>query len=185
MQSKIEMFLQWIDDFLHHAASEEELLQSIGKFFSGCKEHGLNINPNKCRLFLKKDRFCGRIISMEGVQYDPRNFEALVNMKKPHTAADLQQLMTTANWMRNSLPNVSAEVEPLKKLLEGVYKYVGNRTKRAIRNVMLNGLWDDKHDVAFESLKNSWPLLQFCNFRNRTTPCVCSPTLQIITGRLL
>eukprot|EP00171_Calliarthron_tuberculosum_P021957 IDg21957t1 len=78
--AKIQM-LQWIDDFLLYAKSEADLLISIENFLSVCKEFGFKVHAEKSTFFRRKAKFCGRLLSEQGAQYDPRHFNALLNMK--------------------------------------------------------------------------------------------------------
>eukprot|EP00171_Calliarthron_tuberculosum_P018752 IDg18752t1 len=114
---KIKM-LQWIDDFLLYAKDETDLLKSITDFLSVCEEY----------------RF-------KGVQYDPRHFDALLNMKTPTFADELQQLICATNWMRTSLPAYAETIAPLHTLMESIYAKTGKRTKRAVRKIRIDGLW--------------------------------------------
>ncbi len=62
--------------------------------------------------------FCGRIIDADGIRYNPKNFDALLNMRKPEMASDLEQFLCGVNWMRNGIPNFSKVVYPLHQLME-------------------------------------------------------------------
>lgn len=149
----VEKMLQWIDDFLLYARHETELLENIDKFLRVCKEVGFKVHPKKTTFFTKKAKFCGRILSTEGVQYEPRNFSVLLNMRKPTHADQLQQLLCATNWMRNSIPTYSTTIAPLHKLLEDAYKTAGKRTKKAVRRIRLDSSWGAEHDRSFELIK--------------------------------
>ena len=83
----MKRLLQWIDDFLLHAPSEKELLIEIHIFLKVCKEFGFKILAEKSSFFLKEAKFCGKIISADGVRFDPRNLTGIVDMKKPKTVS--------------------------------------------------------------------------------------------------
>ena len=89
-EGKIKRLLQWIDDFLLHAPSDKELLMDIRIFLEVCKEFGFKIHAEKSSFFLKEAKFCGKIISADGVRFDPRNMAGIVDMKKPEKANELQ-----------------------------------------------------------------------------------------------
>lgn len=153
-QERVSKLLQWIDDFLLYANTEEELLDNVETFIDTCVEYGFKLHAKKCRFFLKEAKFCGRIISKDGFRYDPRHFQSILDMKVPQTAAQLQQFICATNWMRNSIPLYSQTIKPLHDLLESVYKDVGGRTKRRITKVSINGSWGKDHDEAFSTIKN-------------------------------
>lgn len=96
-QGRVDMLLQWIDDFLIHAESEQELLDSLQKFFTDCEEFGLKIHAQKTELYQTSAKLCGRFIASDGVKFVPRHFNALVKMNKPVSGDELQQLLCATN----------------------------------------------------------------------------------------
>lgn len=71
-------------------------------------------------------------------------------MLEQQTAAQLQQFICTTNWMRNSIPNYSQIVAPLRDLLEVCFKKTGSRTKKVVHKVSLTGLWGTNHTHAWK-----------------------------------
>ena len=151
---RVKRLLQWLDDFLMYAKNESQLLEDFEAFLSVCSEIGLKVHAEKTKFFMREAKFCGRIISAEGVKYHPRQFDSLLNMKRPTMEADLQQFLCATNWMRNSIPEYATRIEPLHKLLETCYKKAGKRTKRALRNLSITSLWGTIHDDTFASIKS-------------------------------
>ena len=140
--------LPWLDDFLRHAANKEELLGLIDSFLGLCEKYNLKIHAEKIQVFLTSAEFCGRIIDKDGMRFHPRNLNALLEMRKPEFASDLQQFYFPCNWMRNSIPAFSETIAPLHNLLEDCYKRAKKRTKSAIRKITLNELWGAEHDLS-------------------------------------
>jgi len=135
----IDCLLQWLDDFLIHAKTEEDLLKHVRQFFSQCRKFGLKVHAQKSHLFLRQAGFCGRMIDGEGVRFDPRRLDTLLHMKPPQQAGDLQQFLCASNWMRTSIPEYSKLISPLHDLMD--YAKTKKRTKRAVRNIAMTGLW--------------------------------------------
>eukprot|EP00171_Calliarthron_tuberculosum_P020209 IDg20209t1 len=113
----------WLDDFALHHKTESQLLSSLRNFLSICRDRNLKVSLPKSRFFQKELKWCGRIIDGEGVRYDPRNFERIVNCSLPVTAAELCEYVHCAQWMSQGIPEFSQRVAPLRALLE-------NRTRR-------------------------------------------------------
>ena len=97
--------LQWLDDFLLHAKTETDLLDHVETFFSICREKDLKVHAQKVKIFCRSATFCGRRIDSTGLRYDPRHLSTLESMLRPETAAELQQFLCAAGWMRGALPN--------------------------------------------------------------------------------
>lgn len=71
LQSK---FLQWLDDFMMHTKTEEELLEALRTFFGVCRRYGLKIDALKTDVFGKEANFCGRIFDKDGIRFHPGKF---------------------------------------------------------------------------------------------------------------
>jgi hypothetical protein len=67
----------WLDDCLLYTKTEDDLLAALNFFFKKCQEHVLKLHASKSVLFSTKVRYCGRIITKDGVHFDPKNMEAL------------------------------------------------------------------------------------------------------------
>lgn len=145
--------LQWLDDFLFHASSEEKLLKILERFFELCAEANLKVHAKTISLFSHDVHFVGRIVDKNGIRFDPRRLESLKSMKIPEVGSDLQQFICTANWVRSSIPNFSTIVAPLHQLLEDCYKKSGKRTRKRIYRISLAGLWRENHQSSFDSIK--------------------------------
>lgn len=149
---KVKHMLQWLDDFLIYTKTEKDLLENIRAFLTVCHDIGFKVNPAKSCFFCKEVKFCGRIISREGVRFDPRNIEALLSMRTPQMGSELQQLICTTNWMRTSIPNYSLIVQPLHDLLEDAYKKAGKRTKKGVEKIRISESWGTAHTEAFNKV---------------------------------
>jgi hypothetical protein len=66
----------WLDDCLPHPKTEDDLLATPNFFFKKCQEHELKLHASKCVLFATTLRYCGRLITKDGVRFDPKNMES-------------------------------------------------------------------------------------------------------------
>ncbi|KAF0752298.1 hypothetical protein AaE_006093 [Aphanomyces astaci] len=122
--------LIWLDDLLGYDKSKEGLLAALERVLAICESRGLKLNPKKCRFFETEARWCGRILSSEGVKHDPERIKALQDLKMPVTGRDLQQFICAMNWMRMSITKYNVIVQPITELLESVYKAAGGRIRQ-------------------------------------------------------
>ena len=143
--------LIYIDDLLGYANAPEELLKKLRSVFTVCREKGLKMSPNKCKLVTYEVQFCGRIINKNGIKFHPRQYEALTNMPPPATVSALMEMVHGANWMRTAIPNFSTLVAPLHELLEENYTLNKTRKKSRLLNRPISA-WGDEHQAAFTSL---------------------------------
>lgn len=148
--------LLWLDDCLLHSPSVEHFLQCVRSFLSYCVEFNWKLHPAKCILFTKSVRWCGRVISSEGIRHDPARLDTLLDMDRPSTGGQLQQFLCAMQWLRSSIPQFQDLVAPLHTFLETVYKHVGKRTKRAVARVSLDKLgWTSSLTQSFERCKTA------------------------------
>jgi hypothetical protein len=87
----------WIDDVLGHARNEQELLARLKIVFGRCRQFKLKLHPGKCDFLTTTVKWCGKIISADGVAHCPKRIQGLVDMQTPQTAADLQQFLCACN----------------------------------------------------------------------------------------
>jgi RNase H-like domain found in reverse transcriptase len=143
----------WLDDCLLHTKTEDDLLATLNFFFKQCREYGLKLHASKCVLFAITVRYCGRLISKDGVRFDPKNMEALQTMQQPQSGADLVQYVAAVDWMRSAIPNYSKRVAPLQAALAIVFEDKSRRTKKSAAVVSLIHLWGPEEQAAFKDLQ--------------------------------
>jgi len=146
----------WLDDFLLYCTSEDELLDSLLRFFTICSDYNLYLSAKKCEFFQRTVRWCGRLISPEGVQLDPSRLSGLKHISLPQTAGELCEYVHCLRWMSRSIPDFVRVSAPLQEILERAYALKGKRTRRSIQRIPLKSLsWGTKHTEAFHKLQDS------------------------------
>jgi hypothetical protein len=96
-----------LDDCLLYTKTEDDLLTTLNFFFKQCREHELKLHASNCVLLATTGRYCERLITYDGVRFDPMNMEALQTMQEPQNGADLVQYVAAVNWMRSAIPSHS------------------------------------------------------------------------------
>jgi Reverse transcriptase (RNA-dependent DNA polymerase) len=127
----------WLYDCLLHTKMEDDLLATLNFFFKKCQEHGLKLHASKCVLFATTVRYCGSLITQDGVRFDPKNMEALQTIQEPQNGADLVQYVAAVNLMRSAISNYSKRVVPLQAALAKVFEGKSRRAKKAAAAVSL------------------------------------------------
>jgi RNase H-like domain found in reverse transcriptase len=107
----------------------------------------------KCVLFAFPVRHCGRLITKDGVHFDPKNMEALQTMQEPQNGADLVQYVAEVNWIRSAIPNYSKRVAPPQAALAKVFEGKCRRTMKPADAVSLLNLWGPEEQEAFKDLQ--------------------------------
>jgi Reverse transcriptase (RNA-dependent DNA polymerase) len=81
----------WLDDNMMHVTDEKKLLEVLEYFFKKCLQNGPFLYAAKCNIYGIEVRYCGRIITVNGVRYDPRTMSTLHKMGTPQNGGDLVQ----------------------------------------------------------------------------------------------
>ncbi|KAH9145267.1 hypothetical protein AeRB84_010825 [Aphanomyces euteiches] len=63
--------LAWIDDILGYASSMDDILSLLEKVLSTCAKVGLKLHPLKCSFFKRSAKWCGKIVSGNGIAHCP------------------------------------------------------------------------------------------------------------------
>ena len=77
----------------------------------------LKLNLSKCRFHMTEIPFIGHVLTSEGVKPDPGKVLAMQQMEPPRNSAEVRRFFGHVNYLSKFLPNLSAEGEPLRRLI--------------------------------------------------------------------
>lgn len=152
----ISQVLFWLDDILIHHATLYGLLSAISKQLTLFKTINIKLHPEKCCFFSTSIRWCGRLLSRDGIRFDPRRIDGIQKIELPKTGCQLQQFVCALQWVKTAIPNFTMIVEPLHLFMKTVYDRAGVRTKRGVSKVLLSPLgWSEKEKAAFHNCRSA------------------------------
>ena len=146
-------FSLWVDDLLLWAESVPELIAQAKRVFKLFTKKNVKVNWEKSQWFIPKVIFLGREISTDGLRFDPKKIEGIARMETPKDAAALCKFIHTTGFMRSSILDYARVSEPLHDLLEQIMKISGSRKKKKFGKTAIEEYWEDKHQSAFEQIK--------------------------------
>jgi len=79
---------------------------------------GLIFNPKKCAFAQQSCIFLGHYISSEGIRPPPDRVKALQQYPSPQNSKQLRHLLGLFNWFKKFIPQYSAVIQPMTKLLK-------------------------------------------------------------------
>jgi len=82
MHQEIEVY---VDDIIAKSKTEEEHLVNLRKFFKRLRKYQLRLNPTKCTSGVKTGKLLAFIVSQKGIEVDPENVKAILEMPEPRT----------------------------------------------------------------------------------------------------
>ena len=131
--------INYIDDILMHARTEEEHDRTLEKVLQKCREANVKLKKEKCHAKKNQTKYLGHIITESGMKADPSKVEAIVNMETPNNKQAVQRLLGMVNWLGRFIPNVSIITEPLRCLLKKEVEFH----------------WQESQQKAFERIKQA------------------------------
>ena len=117
--------------------NEEDHAKHLRLVLDRLREHKFYAKFSKCKFWLDKVLYLGRIISSDGITVNPEKVEAIVNWEPPQNVKQLRSFLGLASYCRRFVENFSKIAKPLSNLLQ--------------KNVKYN--WSPDCDVAFKTLK--------------------------------
>ena len=127
------------DDIVIFGKSEQEHDNHLHGMLTRCRNTGLKLNPDKCKIKQKKIKFYGVICGEDGVQPDPSKVSALKQMAPPTNKQELQAFLGLATYMGPFISDLSTLTAPLRELVK--------------ENSLFD--WNSAHQQAFDAIRNA------------------------------
>ncbi|CAH8609818.1 unnamed protein product [Dicrocoelium dendriticum] len=109
----------YIDDVLIASATPDEHLSHLRMVFERFENHGININPDKCKFGQPTVEFLGHKIDGEGIKPLPDKSQAILDYPMPQSVRSLRRFLGMINYYGRFIPNCADLLHPLTDLLKG------------------------------------------------------------------
>ena len=146
----------FLDDIMIFSENPEDHVAHVREVLRRLKEHKLYSKLSKCEFHRSTVEFLGFIITPEGVKMDESKVKSILEWERPTSVKDIQSFLGFANFYRRFIPNFSAVVSPITKLLRKGAKFE----------------WTEETDKAFEHLKSLFVSDQILIHPDQTKPFV-------------
>lgn len=151
-----DFLLIYLDDIIVYSPCFDSHLQHLEEVFEKLYQHGLKLQPQKCRLFRREVKYLGHVVSKRGVATDPEKTAVVQDWAVPTTVTQLRSFLGFAGYYRRFIPAFSRVAAPLNSLLHGTAG-----TKTAVIQ------WSPDCQRAFDELKQALleaPVLAYADF---------------------
>ena len=105
------------DDLLVYGKDRATHGENMRKFLKRASECKLKLNKKKCRFHITELPYIGHILTSEGVNPDPKKVCAVKDMEAPRNSEEVRRFLGHVNYMAKFMPNLSAEREQLRRLV--------------------------------------------------------------------
>ena len=148
LQGLGDFAIAYLDDILVFSPTLEDHLKHLDVIFGRLRKHDLRLKLKKCNFLEFETNYLGFIIGREGIQPDPKKVEAIRSLPVPTCVREVRSFIGMSSYYRRFIPNFSEIAEPIIALTKKHAHYK----------------WSEKHDKAFQYLKDSLsvvPLLAY------------------------
>jgi cleavage and polyadenylation specificity factor subunit 1 len=142
--SDLPFVFVYFDDILIYSSTEDEQYQYIETVFKRLSEHGLTINPNKCKFVVTELDFLGFRINGEGFLPTDERVCEIKNMEKPRSIKQLRRFLGILNFYRRFKKEAGHVLAPFTNILKG-------HTRKNDRTPVV---WTPELEKSFEDAKS-------------------------------
>ncbi|KAJ0433317.1 putative nucleotidyltransferase, Ribonuclease H [Helianthus annuus] len=127
----------YIDDMVVKSKKAEDHLRDLEEAFDILDKYNMKLNPSKCHFGVKAGKFLGYMVTQRGIEASPEQIKALVNIKSPANAKDVQRLTGRIAALNRFISKSSEKCKEFYDILRKNKKFE----------------WTEKHENALQALK--------------------------------
>ena len=79
-----------MDDMIIKSRGRADHLAALERFFERIRRFRLRLNPRKCTFGVTSGKLLGHIVNECGIEVDPENIRAILDMLTPRTKKDIR-----------------------------------------------------------------------------------------------
>ena len=109
--------LVFIDDTIVMGRSFDEHLANLGAVLQRFRQAHLKLKPTKCKVFQRRVRFLGHIVSADGIEVDPKKIQCIQSWEFPRNVSELRAFCGLCSYYRAFCPGFATVAAPLTEML--------------------------------------------------------------------
>ena len=82
----------YVDDTLVKSTKHHTHLQDLGPILDHMEKFSLGLNPKKCAFDVTSGKLLGYIVSVKGIEVDPKKVQEIMDMPPPHNISQMRGL---------------------------------------------------------------------------------------------
>ncbi|KAK1406298.1 hypothetical protein QVD17_41591 [Tagetes erecta] len=128
----------YIDDMVVKSERKEDHLQDLEVAFNILDRYNMKLNPSKCHFVVKAGKFLGYVVTKRGIEANPEQIKAIINLKPSRNVKDVQRLTGRVAALNRFISKSSEKCKEFYDILRKNRKFE----------------WIEKHEVALKDLKD-------------------------------
>ena len=125
----------YVDDMLVKSKEELAHLDDLRETFAILRQYQMKLNPSKCAFGVALGKFLGFVVSQRGIEANPEEVRAILDMTSPKTIKEVQKLIGRIVALNKFVSKATDKCLPFFKILKQAFA------------------WTDECEVAFQELK--------------------------------
>ncbi|CAL1384138.1 unnamed protein product [Linum trigynum] len=127
----------YVDDLIVKSKRRLDHIRDLRETFETMRRFKLRLNPKKCVFLAEAGKFLGFMITRRGIEANPKQVEAILNLAPPRTPKEVQGLTGRLAALGRFIPRASDRGAPFFKTLKKASKF----------------RWTEECSSAFDDLK--------------------------------
>ena len=92
-----------------------------------CRERNFKLNKDKFVFKQQTLKYCGHILTSEGILPDPAKVEAITQMPRPRSKTEVRRLLGMINYLGKCLLQLPDVSEPLRNLTKEKNQFIWSK----------------------------------------------------------
>ncbi len=127
----------YLDDIFVYGATKKEFAARLEATLKICADMGLRLKASKCTIGAREVEVVGYVINDKGMSLSHERIQGIDDLARPATKKKLERVLGSFNYVSKFVPDTSRLLRPLNEL----------------RQKDSDGVWQDKHQSAFDGFK--------------------------------
>ena len=108
----------YLDDITIYSTTFEHHMKLLKEVLFRLRKRGLYLKPKKCTIATAQVDLLGHVIGKDGIHPSPTKIQAVADYPRPINKTELRAFLGLIGYYRHFVPNCSAKIQPLSKLLQ-------------------------------------------------------------------
>ena len=135
---KKKQAITYIDDTIMQSQNKNEMFTVINEYHTLLRKTGLKAAPDKTFFFLRKVKFLGHVISLDGIQPIAKRVKDLKNLKSPESKLDVMKVLGCLGFYSCYIKNLHVDSQPFYDLIKDSTPFH----------------WTHEHEKLFQTIKD-------------------------------
>jgi reverse transcriptase-like protein len=109
----------YVDDSIMKSKTENEMVVDLQETFDNMRKYNMRLNPRKCVFGIKSGKFLGFIVSERGIDANPENVQAVIDLAEPTDRHGIMQLTGRMAALSRFISKAAERVMPFSTVLKG------------------------------------------------------------------